>query len=40
LLLQRHKKLLGLDELWIVGRSVVRLQLLEPLCIVSTKRIL
>lgn len=31
LLLQCHEKLLGLDKLRIVGRSIVRFQLLEPL---------
>lgn len=38
LLLQCHKKLLGLDKLRIVGRSIVRLQLLKPLYIVCQQR--
>lgn len=39
LLLQCHEKLLGLDELWIVGRSVVRFQLLKSLYIVCQQRL-
>lgn len=39
LLLQCHEKLLGLDELWIVGRSVVRFQLLKSLHIVCQQRL-